>query len=68
MKIATVLPPSKFRRAPRDENRVLAWARRESNPHEGYPPGDFKSPASAIPPLARIPVRSLAGIEGSTGI
>ena len=29
------------------------WARRDSNPHEGYPSGDFKSPASAIPPLAR---------------
>jgi hypothetical protein len=23
------------------------WPRRESNPHEGYPPRDFKSPASA---------------------
>lgn len=29
------------------------WARRDSNPHAGYPTRDFKSLASAIPPLAR---------------
>ncbi len=28
------------------------WARRESNPHPAFARGDFKSPASAIPPLA----------------
>ena len=27
------------------------WLRRGSNPHGGYPPQDFKSCASAIPPL-----------------
>ena len=30
------------------------WPRRGSNPHEGYPSGDFKSPASAIPPLGPV--------------
>ncbi len=29
------------------------WARRESNPHRVFTRGDFKSPASAIPPLAQ---------------
>ena len=29
------------------------WARRESNPHSREREGDFKSPASAVPPLAR---------------
>jgi hypothetical protein len=27
------------------------WPRRDLNPHGGYPPRDFKSRASAIPPL-----------------
>ena len=30
---------------------VVNWPRRESNPHGGCPPLDFKSRASAIPPL-----------------
>src|SRR5262245_15461635 len=29
------------------------WARRESNPQPGLRPGAFKTPASAVPPLAR---------------
>ena len=32
---------------------VTDWPRWESNPHGGCPPGDFKSPVSAIPPRGR---------------
>jgi hypothetical protein len=33
--------------------RLSDWPRWDSNPHPQYWRGDFKSPASAIPPLAR---------------
>jgi hypothetical protein len=29
---------------------ITLWPRPDSNRHEGYPSGDFKSPVSAIPP------------------
>jgi hypothetical protein len=32
----------------------IVWPRRESNPHASYPALDFKSKASAIPPLGRL--------------
>ena len=44
------------------------WARRGSNPHAGCPAGDFKSPASAVPPLALdCEYRHAAGLLSADG-
>ena len=32
------------------DSTYVSYRRRDSNPQGGNPPGDFKSPASAIPP------------------
>src|SRR2546421_410328 len=58
---AHVLPGSSVTRGGADRagaaavrtNRVARYARGESRTLTGLPPGDFESPASAIPPLGR---------------
>ena len=55
-----------LRKSPRNTRvcealRAWQWPRRESNPHEDYSPRDFKSRASAIPPLGpRLPAICVA--------
>src|SRR5205809_994319 len=45
-------------RAAPDVQRVPSGARGESRTLTGLPPGDFESPASAIPPLGRVFART----------
>jgi hypothetical protein len=50
---ATILPIAELCEQVRTDAKECDWPRWESNPHEGYPSGDFKSPVSTVPPRGR---------------